>query len=51
MYLFKTDVLDTLVPHDENNPEARWVEVAEVSKLLTHPKDREFFLSVLPDLE
>jgi 8-oxo-dGTP pyrophosphatase MutT (NUDIX family) len=44
MFLFKT-VEDILRPVDPENPEARWVEPAEVAALLTHPKDREFFLS------
>jgi hypothetical protein len=32
-----------LNPVDKDNPEARWVKKQEVSKLLTHPKDRAFF--------
>lgn len=46
MFLFKTDQ-DALKPTDPENPEARWVEKNEVADLLTHPKDKAFFLSVI----
>lgn len=46
MFLFKTDQ-DTLKPTDPENPEARWVEKNTVADLLTHPKDKAFFLSVI----
>ncbi len=46
MFLFKTKE-DSLKPIDPENPEACWVEKNKVAELLTHPKDREFFLSVL----
>ncbi len=49
IYLFTTTEHD-LKPVDPNNPEARWVKKEEVANLLTHPKDKEFFLSVLKDL-
>ena len=45
MFLFKTDEM-ALKPKDADNPEARWVDKAEVAKLLTHQKDKEFFLKV-----
>jgi 8-oxo-dGTP pyrophosphatase MutT (NUDIX family) len=32
-----------LTPVDPENPEARWVPIAEVTALLTNPLDREFF--------
>jgi ADP-ribose pyrophosphatase YjhB (NUDIX family) len=41
---------EELRPIDPDNPEARWVDRAEVAALLTHPKDREFFLQVLPQI-
>lgn len=44
-YLFKTPDMD-LKPVDPENPEARWVDKEEVAELLTHPKDKEFFLSI-----
>lgn len=43
MFLFRT-LEDILRPVDPDNPEARWVERQQVAALLTHPKDREFFL-------
>lgn len=42
MFLFKTKE-EALAPVDPENPEARWVEQTKVAKLLTHPKDREFY--------
>lgn len=49
VYLFTTPQTK-LAPIDPRNPEARWVERSEVASLLTHPKDKEFFLSVLDHL-
>lgn len=46
MFLFKTSQIQ-LHPQDPENPEARWVKKEEVAKLLTHPKDREFFLKMM----
>ena len=43
MFLFKTEQ-DELQPIDPENPEALWVEKKRVAELLTHPKDREFYL-------
>ena len=42
MFLFRTSE-KLLRPVDPENPEARWVEKAEVAALLTHEKDQEFF--------
>ncbi len=47
MFLFRTSQTD-LVPIDAHNPEARWVPKEQVAALLTHPEDKEFFLSILP---
>lgn len=47
LFLFTTDESD-LRPKDADNPEARWVEPQEVAELLTHPKDKAFFSSLLP---
>ncbi|MBA3242079.1 MAG: NUDIX domain-containing protein [Acidobacteria bacterium] len=44
MFLFETTEL-ALSPVDEANPEARWVDKDNVAGLLTHPKDREFFIT------
>ena len=49
MFLFTTKQA-VLSPTDGDNPEARWVEREEAAGFLTHPKDREFFLSVLERL-
>jgi ADP-ribose pyrophosphatase YjhB (NUDIX family) len=38
---------EELKPVDPDNPEARWVDRDQVASLLTHPKDREFFIQVL----
>lgn len=43
MFLFRTNQ-DSLKPVDPENPEAKWVEKGKVTDLLTHPKDKEFFL-------
>lgn len=43
MFLFKT-AQEKLSPVDPENPEARWLDKAEVASLLTHAKDREFYL-------
>jgi ADP-ribose pyrophosphatase YjhB (NUDIX family) len=47
LFIAKTE---TLRPIDPDNPEARWVEKDQVARMLTHPKDRDFFLQVLPEL-
>ncbi len=46
LFFFKTNETE-LKPVDQDNPEARWVKKEEVANLLTHPKDKEFFLSVI----
>jgi ADP-ribose pyrophosphatase YjhB (NUDIX family) len=45
MFLFRTSQ-KSLRPIDPDHPEAKWVEKAEVARLLTHEKDKEFFRSV-----
>lgn len=50
MFLYKTPQMN-LAPQDPDNPEARWVEPAHVSVLLTHPKDKEFFEKILPSVD
>ena len=46
MFLFKTNE-EVLKPIDPTNPEARWVEKSKVAELLTHKKDKEFFLGIV----
>src|SRR5580765_1764786 len=45
MFLFRTSERE-LRPVDPDNPEARWVERAKVAALLTHQRDKQFFLGV-----
>ena len=49
MFLFTTNQMK-LQPVDPDHPDARWVSKEEVASLLTHRKDKEFFLSILPSL-
>ena len=49
LFLFKAEA-ESLVPIDPENPEARWVPLAKVVDLLTHPKDKEFFRSIQSSL-
>lgn len=46
MFLYTTKETD-LQPTDEHNPEAQWVVLEEVANLLTNPKDKAFFESVI----
>lgn len=46
LFLFRTHQKE-LKPIDPDNPQALWVEKNQVAKLLTHQKDKEFFLSIL----
>ena len=48
-FLFKTNFKD-LKPIDPDNPEALWIEKEKVLEFLTHPKDKEFYSSVLISL-
>ena len=45
IFLFKTEEVK-LQPLDSANPEARWVNPEEVVNLLTHEKDKEFWLGI-----
>lgn len=49
MFLFTT-WQETLSPIDKHNPEAKWLSKEEVSDILTHVKDREFFMSVMDEI-
>ncbi len=50
MFLCKTNQKH-LQPTDPENPEARWVKPDQVADLLTHAKDKEFFLKALPMIQ
>ena len=43
MFLFRTSQ-DDLKPKDEENPEAVWMKKEDVAKILTHERDKQFFL-------
>jgi len=45
-FLFKA-AKQELKPIDSDNPEALWIHKDKVSEILTHPKDKEFFLNIL----
>ena len=49
MFLFRT-IEFTLKPIDADNPEAVWVEKEKVTDLLTHSKDKEFFLNIISEI-
>lgn len=49
VFLFRTGQ-NMLRSSDTNIPEARWVKKDKVASLLTHKKDKEFFLSVINEL-
>lgn len=49
IFLFTTDQRD-LKPIDPHNPHALWVDKHRVAGMLTHPKDREFFESVVKNI-
>lgn len=46
IFLIKADK-KKLTPVDAHNPEAKWIEKEKVCDYLTHPKDREFFQSII----
>ena len=45
MFLFSTEQ-EVLHPRDPENPEARWIDKKKVARMLTHKKDKEFFLKI-----
>jgi ADP-ribose pyrophosphatase YjhB (NUDIX family) len=49
MFVFRTTQVD-LHPHDRENPEARWVRKESVAALLTHRKDKEFYLKIMNEI-
>jgi bis(5'-nucleosidyl)-tetraphosphatase len=48
-FLFDATKQD-LHPIDPENPEAIWIHKDKVAEKLTHPKDKEFFLSILKEI-
>lgn len=49
MFLFRTDQ-DKLASQVPDITGARWVDREEVARILTHPKDKEFFLSIIDQI-
>ncbi len=49
MFLCLTNQAE-LKPIDPENPQAEWLSIEDVVDKLTHPKDKEFFQSVIPKL-
>tara|TARA_A100001388_G_C28358474_1_gene306672 strand:- start:33 stop:464 length:432 start_codon:yes stop_codon:yes gene_type:complete len=49
LFLFTTTQTQ-LDPIDPKHPEAIWVDIEQVIDYLTHPKDKEFFASIIPEL-
>lgn len=49
LFLFETDE-QALNPVDPRHPVAKWVDKAAVVNLLTHQKDKEFFIRVMGEL-
>ncbi|MFH0875744.1 MAG: NUDIX domain-containing protein [archaeon] len=49
LFLFKTQQ-HKLSPIDPDNPEAMWIKKEEVAKLLTHRKDKEFFIKIKDEI-
>jgi len=46
IFLFSTNQMD-LQPQDPHNPEAKWVKKEDVTNILSNPKDREFYKSII----
>lgn len=49
LFLAKTEQTE-LKPIDPHNPEALWVNPEDVSGMLTHAKDKEFYEEQLPEI-
>jgi ADP-ribose pyrophosphatase YjhB (NUDIX family) len=49
LFLFRTRQT-RLKPLDPKHPEALWVPQDRVAQLLTHPKDKEFYLNALQEI-
>ncbi|HUW22230.1 MAG TPA: NUDIX domain-containing protein [Candidatus Bathyarchaeia archaeon] len=49
MFLFRTNQTE-LKPNDPRTPEVKWVKKEKVAKLLTHPKDKDFFLRIINEI-
>ncbi len=50
LFLYTTEQ-EHLQPEDPDNPEAIWVGMDKVADILTHPKDKEFYSSLIPAIK
>jgi 8-oxo-dGTP pyrophosphatase MutT (NUDIX family) len=50
-FYLSTTPQNELKPQDPENPEARWINPDQVADLLTHPKDKEFYLAHLDEIK
>jgi 8-oxo-dGTP pyrophosphatase MutT (NUDIX family) len=50
MYLFTTTQTEVYPVDMENHPEARWASRFDVKDILTHEKDKDFFVSIMNEL-
>ena len=49
MFLFSTEQ-EELKPTDPENPAAKWVDKDQVAEVLTHRKDKAFFLKIIKEI-
>jgi len=47
LYIFHTEITEELTPIDLENPEAKWVDIGEVTNKLSNKKDQKIFLNNL----
>ena len=50
LFLFTTKQME-LAPIDKKHPEALWVHPTQITNMLSHPKDKEFYASHLNTIE
>lgn len=51
MFLFQTSQIELSTQDPDKDTQPFWSEIDEVENLLTHPKDREFFLTYLAEIK
>jgi len=49
-FLFKTSQTGEMKPVDPENPTAHWVPRDKVADILSHPKDKEYFLGIISEI-
>ena len=50
LFLFTTNQME-LIPIDKKHPEALWIDAPQIIQMLSHPKDKEYFASILEMIE